>query len=338
MPFPQPEPMEKSVTEKCPEVMVPVASEPVELASHQVKDMPVLNAKYYGERKDPIVVLINDMVASENNLKNLENVEKYHSCLLSNPWEKKQNEIYKQKYRHSIQEAAHAFDVPLPLLTCLCGRESRFKNQATSHTGVKGLCQTTGNTLKDIEKWRTTIPEVSKAWEYFVKGLGKDLENPGCAKAKLTPETLAVCPSLGFGAAAIYLQYANSRIEKNEKFKNVNWQARDLETLVTIAASYNVGVELTDKALDSVNKNKWQRTLLSATCQQFSKDKSRAKAKFKELKGHMVALRSCIQDDNWLDHHGKPLKAECTKSEAINQHQKSRLARFEASIPTDCAN
>jgi hypothetical protein len=343
LPFPQPLPMEKAAkAEDCPPLLVPVESAPVEpvipAKEKQMVNLPVTNVQYYAERKNAIVVLINDLVAAENNLKTLESVEKYHGCLLSQPWEKEQNKIYKQKYRHSLQQAADSFQVPLPLLTCLCGRESRFKKAAVSNTGVKGLCQTTGNTLIDIEKWRSTIPEVNKAWNDFVSGLGKDLEQPWCAKAKLNSQTLAACPSLGFGAGAIYLQYANSRVEKNERFKNVHWQTHELDTLVTLAAAYNLGVGLTVKALRDVNKNKWQRTLLNATCQQFSKDKVRAKSKFKELKGHMVALRSCLQEDNWLDHHGNPLGGECTMDERAIQHQKSRLARFEATIPKECVN
>lgn len=306
----------------------------------QESGCPEVSPKTYGglynDRKDPIFFLMNDLIASENKLKSAESLEKYHSCLLSNPWEKKQNEIYKTKYRHVLQEAATTFDVPLALLTCLCGRESRFQADAVSSTSVKGLCQTTGRTLMDVEKWRKTIPEVGERWKRFVTDLGKKLEDPSCAQAPINSETIARCPSLGFGAASIYLLYANSRVEKNQRFKNVQWQAHGLENLVTIAASYNVGVELTDRALQDVQSAKWQRTLLSATCKQFSKNKNRAKAKFKELKNHMVALRSCLQEDNWLDHHGKPLKAECSMEEAKVSQQKQRLARFEATIPTDC--
>lgn len=337
MPRPLPGPMVREVEPDCPPEIVPVASKAVRESKSPPSD-GAINSDYYIGRKDPLFLLLNDLMAQENKLKSVEGLEKYHSCLLSQPWEKKQNQVYKDKYRHVMQHAATSFSVPLPLLTCLCGRESRFKTDAVSSTSVKGLCQTTARTLKDVEKWRREIPEVKQAWAGFVDRLDSTLEHKDCATAKITSETIARCPSLGFGAASIYLLYANARVEKNERFKNVSWQTHDLESLITISAAYNVGVELTDKALTDVNKQKWQRTLLNSTCSQFSKDKKRAKSKFKELKEHMIALRSCLQEDNWLDHQGKPLKAECKMSEAMEKHQLARLAKFEGSIPTECGN
>jgi hypothetical protein len=281
-------------------------------------------------RSDPLGLLLSDLAAEENKLKKVTDVEKYHNCLLGKKWEKGQKEDYQDVYRYMLEDASLAFGVPHSLLSCLCGRESRFLSKAVSFSGVKGLCQTTEDLLTDVRKWKEVIPEVKKDWNKYIQALGKKIEHPECAKMQLSSKALKKCPSLGFGVASIYLKYAYAKIEENEKFGDVYWETQSLQTLVSLAAAYNVGVELSDRALAKSKKNSWGTNLLKATCKRFGPKK------FREAKSHMMALRSCLQSDNWLDHHGKPLGGECAISKKEEAALKDRLASYESSLPKDC--
>jgi hypothetical protein len=108
------------------------------------------------------------------------------------------------------------------------------------------------------------------------------------------------------------------------------WSANGLDTLVTLAASYNVGVGFTDKALRHAQRQSWGRKLLNSTCDKFGA------AKFKEVKGHMLSLRSCMKEDSWLDHQGKPLRGECEMDELTERNQLRSLAAYEGSLPGSC--
>jgi hypothetical protein len=53
----------------------------------------------------------------------------------------------------------------------------------------------------------------------------------------------------------------------------------------------------------------------------------------------MVALRSCMQENNWLDHQGNPLGGECEPMNTIETLlvETSRLDNFLAGLPQKCA-
>ncbi len=274
-----------------------------------------------------ITMAIQSFDAQENNLKTVAEVEKYHRCLLHSERERNQQATYLEQYRFMIESAAEAFNVPITLMSCLCGRESRFDAGAASHTGVVGLCQATRANLEDVEKWRSTIPEIGAAWRTYVDRLGTRLEDASCANAMVTRELLAKCPSLSFGAAAIYLSYANSRVGE-DSFRMHAWDDLSIQSLTAFASAYNVGVGFTAQSLEGLDRSRFAPELLRDTCGRFGA------GKFRELKNHMVALRACMQGGSWLDHQGKPMGGECAST--TTAAEQAQLQRFINALPQAC--
>jgi hypothetical protein len=295
-----------------------------------------LSAHYYSGRGNPIALLIQDFQASENNQKTPQEIEKYHRCLLGSQREQARRDAYSQSFRFQIEEASVTFGVPLGLLTCLCGRESRFQANAQSETGAKGLCQATDANLIDVEKWRREIPAIREAYNSYVQKLGNRLEDRSCANAPLSKSLLVRCPSLAFAAASIYLSYGYSRIEGNTRFRDLHWTGQGLGTLVTVAAAYNVGVPFTDRALRSASQNRRENALLLSTCERWGRSEDAGRSKFRELRGHMLSLRACLKQDVWLDHQGRPLGGECTPSALSLANSRASMERFSRTIPESC--
>jgi hypothetical protein len=277
-----------------------------------------------------ITTIIESREGELNGFKTVDQLDKYHSCLLSGKSKQAQQEKYEDKYRYVIEKATKSLGVPMALLTCLCGRESMFKASATSSTSVTGICQNTSANLSDVQKWISRKgSNLQRQWKNFLGEIGDRLEHSDCKNGKLTPDLVNRCPALGFGAAAVYLKYAYSRIEGTGNIGQLSWNATSLEALVTMAAAYNVGVGR-GLNLKKLSQKKWEKAILAETC------KKDGNGKFEELKGHIVALRSCLLADNWLDHQGKPLGGECREyntPEALKR-QKAKLAKFEASLPS----
>lgn len=295
--------------------------------------------KYEG-RDNGIGLLINDWIAEQNKLKTADQIEKYHACLLSGKKEARQGQDYLSSYRYLIAAASESFNVPIAMLTCLCGRESRFDARASSdHSDARGICQALGASLADVNRWRTTIPGLRRDWEDYVQRIRARLEHPSCASAPVTHETLMRCPSLGLGVASLYLKFAYARVEK-ARFGDGSWDASSLPTLTTVAGAYFAGPGLASKALAKTrNRAAWHRALMSEVCFD-AKDKGKTRewthTRLSQLRNHMSSVRNCMQADNWLDHQGQPLKGECAMATSHAAQQLQALEKFRGSIPVTC--
>lgn len=295
--------------------------------------------KYEG-RDNAIGLLINDHIAEQNKLKTTDQIEKYHACLLSGKKEARQGQDYLTSYRYLIAAASESFNVPIAMLTCLCGRESRFDARAASgHSDARGICQALGASLADVNRWRTTIPGLKRDWEDYVRRIHARLEDPSCATAPVTHDTLMRCPSLGLGVASLYLRFAYSRVEKGS-FGQGSWDTSTLATLTTVAGAYFAGPGLATKALAKTrDRARWHKALMSEVCFD-AKERGRTRewthTRLSQLRNHMSSVRNCMQADNWLDHQGAPLKGECAMAASHAAQQLQALEKFRGSIPVTC--
>lgn len=291
-------------------------------------------AAAYSGRSSALVYLLNDINAEAHDVKTVAEIERYHSCLLAGKGNAKRNKAYGDRYRYMIGEAAAVSDVPISLLTCLCGRESMFDLGSVSDRGVKGLCQTTGGVLADVNDWRKKYPSAREEFNAYVAKIGGRIEHPSCAKKdlQLTRDVISRCPSLSFIVASIYLKYGYNRIENNTvAYTKIHWMAHDMDTTATLAGGYNVGMQLMARSLKEQGRENWGRALLAGTCGHFGR------AKAEEARGQMMSIRSCLESGNWLDHQGKPLAGEeCAQTPAALANQQAKFENYEKSLPIKC--
>lgn len=296
-------------------------------------------SKFRYEGRDNVIgLMINDMNAGDNKLKTADQIEKYHRCLLSGKSERSQGKSYDELYKHQIAVATESFNVPVGMLTCLCGRESRFDaRSANGESSARGICQAMSDSLSDVKRWISEIPALKNSWQGYLGRLGKRLEHADCATSPLNAELLMRCPSLGLGVASVYLSYVYSRVEKSGSLTKNQWDAQGLETIVSVAGSYFAGPGFADKALKSKNRAAWPASLMESQCN-FAKEKKKDQAwvntRLNTLRNHMVSVRNCVQADNWLDHQGKPLRGECESSGSAAQQKE--LDKFRASLSMSC--
>jgi hypothetical protein len=297
----------------------------------------------YDNRNFALGLLLNDLAAKENKLKPFDKVEKYHRCLLNNKREQGNAGKYEERYRHLIETARESFGVPVGLLTCLCGRESRFNaTEQNKESSAKGICQAMSGSLADVERWRSSIPTLKTYWKSFVNRLGKQLEDPSCMGQPLSHEILMRCPSLGIGVAAIYLNYVYSNVERSKTFADINWESQSLNTLTSVAGSYFLGPGTAMRAFKKTsNRSEWPQALARQVCEDSNTAKVKLTPKQLEerlatLQNHMAAIRNCMQNDNWLDHQGKPMGGECAMSPEQIANNTQDMNRFRASLPRKC--
>ncbi len=293
----------------------------------------------YSDRDNAIGLLINDMNASDNKLKTADQIEKYHRCLLSSKTERSQSRSYEDSYRHQIAVANESFNVPIGMLTCLCGRESRFDARSSAgESSARGICQALSESLSDVKRWIATIPALKTSWEAYVARLGNKIEHPDCATQPLSSEVLMRCPSLGLGVASVYLSYVYSRVEKGGTLTKNQWDAQGLNTIVAVAGSYFAGPGFADKAMKkSSNRARWPAALMEEQCvfaKEKNKDQKWIDTRLSTLRNHMVSIRNCVQADNWLDHQGKAMQGECASPTHAQRLQE--LEQFRASLPMSC--
>jgi hypothetical protein len=297
------------------------------------------SAAAYSQRDNAIGLMINDFEAKDNKLKTAGEIEKYHRCLLSDKAERPNEAAYDGHYKFLIAQATETFDVPVGMLTCLCGRESRFEaNEVNDESGATGICQSLDGSLADVERWRQTNPKIKAAWQSFVTHLGPKLEDASCATQPLSPPLLKRCPSLGLGVASIYLKFVYSRVQRNADFGDTTWSAQSVDTLTTVAGAYYAGAGVADKALHGLaDRSMWNRAMMHQVC-------VNAKAKgmtpdwmhtrLSTLRNHMQAVRNCIMAGNWLDHQGNPMGGECKDANA--DAQVKSMKTFRDSLPVEC--
>lgn len=299
-------------------------------------------------RGDPVSVLLDDLMIENTGIKGSEDIDRYHMCLLSqNPGEKSQREKYYENYRAMIAFANRSFRVPIGLLTCTCGRESRFDGRA-KNGGATGVCQATGSFLTEVNKWIARPGKIQNEWRAYIDSLGDRLEHSSCRNLPVTKEMIARCPSLGLGTSSIYLRHIFARFEgKRDEMSDEDWARQSVESFAVASGAYNVGVTFADNVLDGVSDRKrWPQHLLKKTCESWlvrsedpakrRRELARAEDKFKELKNHLVALRNCLQKENYLDHQGNPMRGECGGTEAQKKKQVAGLERFKSSLPARC--
>lgn len=300
-------------------------------------------------RGDPVSVLLDDLMIENTGMKSSQDIDRYHMCLLSQTkGENAQRTKYDEDYRAMIAYANRNFRVPIGLLTCTCGRESRFDSSAKSG-GATGVCQATGSFLDEVNKWIARPGKIQNEWRSYIDSLGARLEHSSCKNLPVTKEMIVKCPALGLGTSAIYLRHIFARFEGNKKdeMSEEDWSRQSVESFAVASGAYNVGVTFADDVLDGVNDRKrWPQHLLKKTCESWlvnSEDPAkrrqqlaRASHKFSELKNHLVALRNCLQKENYLDHQGKPMRGECGGTEAQKQKQLAGLERFKSSLPARC--
>lgn len=300
-------------------------------------------------RGDAVSVLLDDLMIENTGIKGSQDIDRYHMCLLSqNPGEKTQRQKYYENYRAMIAFANRTFRVPIGLLTCTCGRESRFAADAKNSGGATGVCQATGTFLNDVNKWISRPGRLQNEWRSYIDSLGDRLEHSSCRNLPVTKEMITRCPSLGLGTSAIYLRHIFARFEgKRDEMSEEDWARQSVESFAVASGAYNVGVTFADNVLDGVvDRRRWPQQLLKKTCEswlvrssnpaQRRRELARAEDKFKELKGHLVALRNCLQKENYLDHQGNPMRGECGGSDAQKQQQLAGLERFRTSLPARC--
>lgn len=306
---------------------------------------------------NPIDTLLGDQKVESTGTKSFKGVEGYHICLLSQyPKEAKQLNDYYNKYSGMFVMAERTFGVPTNLLACTCGRESRFDGKAKHGAGATGLCQATDVFLNEINAWLNPGPrkneKLRKEWASYLSRIEDRLEDPSCKTFNVTKALIAKCPALGLGTASMYLRHISSRLmppgHPVDKMSDKDWSQQSLETMVIASGAYNTGISFFDKILEgNTNRKAWPYHVLKKTCESWGvrKDANPAQrnaqlktatAKFKELKGHMVALRNCLQKDSYLDHHGKPMGGQCKTNPADQQKQIAGLNRFKSSMPENC--
>lgn len=320
--------------------ILPLASSLLVLLSacaHSPERAPAADHKYAG-RDNAIGLMINDMLADDNDLKTADQIEKYHRCLLSGKHEARQSQSYLESYRHLIAVANESFNVPVAMLTCLCGRESRFDARNESdESSAKGICQALNESLADVKRWIATVPALRSNWESYVIRLGSRLEHPDCARAPLSHELLMRCPSLGLGVASVYLKYVYSRVER-APLSDSGFKMQGIPTLVGVAGSYYAGPGLAGRALEKTRtRADWRRALPREVCldaEAKGKPRDWTTRRLNILRNHMTAVRNCMQAGNWLDHQGQPLRGECAPADAPKQLRE--LEAFRGSIPVTC--
>lgn len=296
-------------------------------------------AAQYSGRDNAIGLLINDIGAKENKLKTADEIEKYHRCLLSDKAERPNEAAYEGRYRFLIAQATESFDVPVGMLTCLCGRESRFEaSEVNDESGATGICQSLAGSLSDVERWRRTNPKVKAAWEAFVGHLGTKLEDPSCAGRPLSPPLLKRCPSLGLGVASIYLKFVYSRVERDNNFASLTWDRQSVDTLTTVAGAYYAGASVAEKALrNQPNRAYWNRSMMHEVCVEAKANGMTPDwmhTRLSTLRNHMQAVRNCIMAGTWLDHQGNPMGGECHSADSPDQLK--AMQKFRESLPVEC--
>ncbi|MCO5142515.1 MAG: hypothetical protein M9962_05435 [Oligoflexia bacterium] len=289
------------------------------------KEIETVKVLYEG-RDNPVGLLINDINAAENSLKSVEEIEKYNSCIARQSGQSERDN-YKESFRFFFEAASVDFGVPLSLMNCLCGRESKFDHKAANGS-ARGLCQAMEGNLSDINRWIQKVPELKSSWSSYLNRISK-YSSPSCRTDKLTQSKIMECPELAVGAAAVYLVYGYSRIEGNGSMRNNIWNSHELSSMIAIGASYNVGVGTAMKAVKRARgRSGWDRALLQQTCDDFSS------VKFNEVRGHIVSLRNCMVQGSWLDHQGKLMKGNCVFADDEEKEFHLALAKkYENSLP-----
>lgn len=300
-------------------------------------------------RGDPVSVLLDDLMIENTGIKSSDDIDRYHLCLLSqSSREKSQRQKYYENYRAMIAFANRSFRVPIGLLTCTCGRESRFAADA-KNGGATGVCQATGSFLTEVNKWISRPGPIQNEWRSYLESLEGRLESPSCRNLPITKEMIARCPSLGLGTSAIYLRHIFARFEgkRDDQMREEDWARQSVESFAVASGAYNVGVTFADNVLEGVvDRKRWPQELLRKTCQSWlvrsedprkrKNELARAEGKFGELKNHLVALRNCLQKDNYLDHQGKPMGGDCGGSAVEKERQVASLQKFRQSLPARC--
>lgn len=301
---------------------------------------------YY--RGDGIGTLLDDVRFQGRNIKSSQDVDKYHMCLLTKEKaERPFAEKYYKEYRALISYASVNFGVPNSILSCTCGRESRFNGKLKDRLGAAGVCQATGDFLDEVNRFIAKPGEMRDAWKSYMASIENRLESPECKNTPITKEMILKCPSLGIGTTSLYLRHIFSRLEgrTNNKMNEEDWNKQTLESLIAVSGAYNVGVTFADNVLGNVlDRRQWPRTLLQKTCESWlvrSTDPGqrklqidRAKDKFAELKGHLLALRNCLKKDVAIGHQGELLGGDCAPRNPEKQVRDQET--FLNSLPKKC--
>lgn len=304
---------------------------------------------------DNIATAIDDSNNENTGAKTSEGIYKFHSCLLSEDGtEQTQKKKYLENYRALISYANREFQVPISLLTCTCGRESRFEAGARNPGGAAGICQATGPFIDEINSFIAKPGPLRDQWKAYListQGRGEPEDcralNADGSPLPLTKARVVRCPSLGLGSAAMYLRHIFARLEGKRHVMTIeDWQKQNVASFVAASGAFNVGVSFADSVLNGVDRSHWPEVLLTRTCQSWrvtsanpaerKKQLQRAQDKFYELRGHLIALRNCLQKDNYLNHQGEPLGGECADLKISQQSQLASFKAFDESLPAGC--
>lgn len=331
----------------------PASIFPIAAVSRDGKSTPAERielAKKSYQRGDGIAAKLDDLMVENTGIKSSTEIDEYTSCMLSQTSrESEARKKYQENYRAMIAFASRTYRVPIGLLSCTCGRESRYASSA-QNDGATGLCQATGGFLEEINKWINKPGAAQNEWRDYIDSLGARLEHSSCRNTPITKEMIKLCPSLGLGTSAIYLRHIFARFEgksKDSDMGEADWGRQSVESFAVASGAYNVGVSFADNVLDGVtNRKGWPNHLLKKTCESWlvrSDDPvkrkiqlDRAKNKFSEVKNHLVAVRNCLQKDNFLDHQGNPMNGACGGTDAQKKKQLASLQKFKSSLPVRC--
>lgn len=308
---------------------------------------------------DSLAVFMDDLHHEGTGIKSSQEIKNYHDCLLSEgrymrngkevDLEKAQREAYNESFRANIGLAYRHFGVPVSLLSCTCGRESRFNADLRHGKGAAGACQATGAFVDEVNRFINKDPKVRREWQAYLSSV--KLESPDCAKTPITKDRVVACPSLAIGTTAIYMRHIMGRLigyPDLERMSPLDWEKQNLNTYVALSGAFNVGVTFADEKLSGVsNREDWDRVLLAKTCNwlvrsedpaERARQAQRAQEKFQEARGHLIAIRNCLQKGSNLNHQGKPMGGACALPAGEQQKQLKDFENYKARLPASCQN
>ena len=188
-----------------------------------------------------------------------------------------------EDHKNHLISASHIFEMPYAFQTCLLYNESRFKTDAISHAGARGVAQFTKETYdfltKILQLGRKNLDELPKnrmdfeyeddlkskyvlfnrvlfselfiKWQAYVRN--NNIEFIPLRRKHY--KRLVYDPQYAIGLSSLYLKYLKERMRyRLQEQYNHTEGSLDPNIYLTLAGAYNQGIERTWK-LSAKNKN-----------------------------------------------------------------------------------
>lgn len=212
------------------------------------------------------------------------------------------------------------------MMRCLIRRESGFISDIKAegvNGGATGLGQHTDINVRHIKQrlaqkgsWERTL------WNDFFKKakstkegqalLAKCPQTSGGQEPKFETKEDAKCPLQSMAASHIYnLQVQRELRVSGKEYKNISPEHM-LDYQVAVGAAYNVGDQAASSAIEDLGIKGWLKAILT-----FGQANAKNSEKKKEVPAHILALKNCMQANNWKPMHpnDRPQGGVCSQSE-----------------------